>query len=342
MSGLVLELQTAPWREHLQRTLVRYPGLVPVAKGNGYGFGLARLADETNRLGLVTLAVGTVFEVEKVRAGGFTGDIVVLTPWRPGNPLADALLTDSHVITTVSRLDDLTAISMQAPHARVLIEVLTSMRRHGIAPGQCKDAAAIMTPEGWSIHLPLEPGRLDEARELSLTAVDAHAAPVWLSHLSADEYRTLNAELPVDTRMRVGTKLWLGAPETRRITAEVQDIHAVHRGMAIGYHQRKPLRDGWLVVVAGGTAHGIGLEAPKSPKTLKHRLRILAKAPGEAAGLPLSPFTIGGKKRFFAEPPHMQASLLFLPGAHPGVRVGDRATVTARMTTTSFDELIEV
>ena len=42
--SLTLHVDGARWRAHLHGTLESMPGLVPVAKGNGYGFGLARLA----------------------------------------------------------------------------------------------------------------------------------------------------------------------------------------------------------------------------------------------------------------------------------------------------------
>ncbi len=32
------------WRSHLQQVRDTHPGLVPVIKGNGYGFGVGRLA----------------------------------------------------------------------------------------------------------------------------------------------------------------------------------------------------------------------------------------------------------------------------------------------------------
>ena len=58
------------------------PGLTPVAKGNGYGFGLGRLARKAQWLGVDTLAVGTYDELPEV-ASRFDGDLLVLTPWRP-------------------------------------------------------------------------------------------------------------------------------------------------------------------------------------------------------------------------------------------------------------------
>ena len=53
-----------------------------------------------------------------------------------------------------------------------------------------------------------------------------------------------------------------------------------------------------------------------------------------------SPYTIDGKQRLFAEPPHMQASMLFLPdGSHVPV-VGDEVDVRVRFTATTFDRTL--
>ena len=54
---------------------------MPVAKGNGDGFTLGRLARKTEWLGLDTLAVGTYAELPEV-ADRFDGDLLVLTPGR--------------------------------------------------------------------------------------------------------------------------------------------------------------------------------------------------------------------------------------------------------------------
>ena len=52
--------------------------LVPVMKGNGYGFGNACLAREALRLGATTIAVGTVEEVPEVAQHSGQADILVL------------------------------------------------------------------------------------------------------------------------------------------------------------------------------------------------------------------------------------------------------------------------
>ena len=49
---------------------------------------------------------------------------------------------------------------------------------------------------------------------------------------------------------------------------------------------------------------------------------------------------IDGKPRLFAEPPHMQASMLFLPhGAHVP-DVGDEVELRVRFTATDFDQTV--
>jgi hypothetical protein len=94
------------------------------------------------------------------------------------------------------------------------------------------------------------------------------------------------------------------------------------------------------VVVSGGTAHGIGLEAPTGGASLKDRAARVAKGGLDAAGFVRSPYTIDGKQRLFGEPPHMQASMLFLPSGAHVPEVGDEVDVRVRYTATSFDETV--
>ena len=117
------------------------------------------------------------------------------------------------------------------------------------------------------------------------------------------------------------------------------DVHELHRGDVFGYRGRTAPRDGHLVVVSGGTAHGIGLEAPKGEAGLKARAAIVARGGLEAVGLARSPFWVDGKQRLFAEPPHMQASMLFLPHDARAPQVGDRVDVRVRYTATAFDRV---
>ncbi|MGN0062937.1 MAG: alanine racemase, partial [Nocardioides sp.] len=88
--GLDLTVDGARWREHLRATAAATPGLVPVAKGNGYGFTLGRLARRAQWLDgqsastgtpIDLLAVGTYDELGEV-VDRYAGDLLVLTPWR--------------------------------------------------------------------------------------------------------------------------------------------------------------------------------------------------------------------------------------------------------------------
>ncbi|OYN89371.1 alanine racemase [Parenemella sanctibonifatiensis] len=344
MSGVTLNIQADQWRSHLDRYADRVPGVVPVAKGNGYGFGLARLAREAERIGAPRLAVGLPSEVDQVREH-FSGDIVVLTPWRPDDHEAVRLARDPRIILTVSRLADLDVLTNLGDdlRPRMLIEVQTSMLRHGIKADNLPGLAEwfdLVTFEGWTIHLPMG-DTLAEAKELTAQAIGVRRAPVWYSHLDWAQAVDLSHEHGFEPLLRVGTALWLGQREALRTTATVLDVHPVRRGSRAGYWQHKVPGDGWIVVVAGGTANGVGLAAPSPGKNVRGRAVAAATGGLEALGRALSPYTIAGKKRWFVEPPHMQSSLVFLPGDVEPPAVGDEVPVEVRLTTASVDQTLE-
>jgi alanine racemase len=345
VTGLTLTIDSTRWHDHLRALTERVPGLVPVAKGNGYGFGLKMLAEETTRLGVQTLAVGTPAEAAEVKEY-FDGDIVILLPWEPNDPHAVEQARDPRVIVTGSRLTDLEILAnLGGAKPRVLVEVLTSMRRHGLPPDDLtavdswRDHLAI---EGWTIHLPMRGDtNRAEADKLGRAALQVVEAPLWLSHLPTHDYLEMAARLGDDmARLRMGTQLWLGDPKALQVTATVLEVHPIKRGERVGYWQRPALSDGYLVVVSGGTANSIGLEAPTSAKTLKSRAVSLATGALEAAGRALSPYIIRGEKRWFAEPPHMQSSLLVLPAKVDPPNVGDEIPVDVRNTIATFDQVV--
>ena len=73
---------------------------------------------------------------------------------------------------------------------------------------------------------------------------------------------------------------------------------------------------------------------------MRDRAARLARGGLDAAGFVRSPFTISGKQRLFAEPPHMQASMLFLPDAVPPPEIGDEVDVRVRFTATDVDRIV--
>ena len=60
----------------------------------------------------------------------------------------------------------------------------------------------------------------------------------------------------------------------------------------------------------------------------------------EALGRALSPFRVDGARRWFAEPPHMQVSMLWLPDGVGPPAVGSELDVDVRMTTCFFDRVV--
>jgi len=357
--SLVLHVDGDRWRAHLRAVAEARPGMVPVAKGNGYGFGNGRLARRVQwlveqDLGGDTLAVGTYAELDDVRTR-YDGDLLVLSPWRPWDEDGAASTSDERVVHTVGRLGDLEALLEAPGRPRVVLERLTSMKRHGFTARGLREAMACVTSrpggvrlEGASFHLPLdEDDNAEEAAQLMTDLVaagfgehDERIATVWVSHLGRDDLAALAVQYPdFRFRPRVGTELWLGDRAALRVTARVLDAHPVERGEQFGYRGRTMPRTGTLLIVSGGTAHGIGLEAPTGEGSVRARAATLARGGLDALGMAKSPYTVAGKARYFAEPPHMQASMLFLPSGVPVPAVGDEVDVRVRFTATTFDSV---
>jgi alanine racemase len=356
--SLTLTVDGERWRRHLLATVERHPGIVPVAKGNGYGLTLGRLArraqwlaDHASDTGapVDTIAVGTYDEVEPA-ATRYDGDLLVLTPWRPFGAALDLdPRTAARVVHTVSRVEDLADLRERHPQARFVLEQLTSMLRHGMTRRDLAAAADALGQgrsglRGVAMHLPLNTtSHLGEVTRL-INDVVASGLPtrtVFVSHLTGAELARLATSYPDFTvRPRIGTDLWLGDRGALSVTATVLDVHEVERGDTFGYRGRSAPKHGHIVVVSGGTAHGIGLEAPTGDQSLKARAATLARGGLDAVGFVRSPFSIDGKQRLFAEPPHMQASMLFVPSGARVPRIGEDIDVRVRFTATDFDRVV--
>jgi hypothetical protein len=337
---LTLHVEADRWHAHLAGYLARHRAVVPVVKGNGYGLTRPVLADTVERLGLPVLAVGTYDEVASVRQGRYRGDVLVMAPWRPEQAQDPR---HSWLIHTVSRLPDLRALAGSGE--RVVVEVLTSMRRHGLAAAEVPEAIRLLDGlrfEGWAMHLPLVGDTFAEARALArvVAGTASHFGDrLWVSHLSGDDAARLAEATRTEVRLRVGTRLWLGDRGALTARATVLDAHRMERGQTAGHRQRRAPGDGTLLVVAGGTAHGVALEAPAPVTGPRQRGQALAKGGLAATGRALSPFRVAGKQRWFFEPPHAQASMIWVPAGVPVPEVGESVPLDVRFTTTAFDRV---
>ncbi|WP_347353204.1 alanine racemase [Intrasporangium sp.] len=335
--ALILHVQGDRWRTAQQATLRRLPGLVPVVKGNGYGFGRQLLCGEAHRLGAATIAVGTYLELPEALAC-FGGAVLVLEPYRAviHHDLPD--LRNTRVVHTVTSPDDLADLRSVHGGARVVVEGLTSMGRFGMPLGSLPGFVTSAGGEGVTLHLPLGSGHVAEIARFVEAVPDNRR---WfLSHVTPPELAELAARFPDrEFRPRVGTDLWLGDKGAYEVRADILEVRALSRAERVGYRQR-PQPAGHLVVVSGGTSHGVAMESPAAAATARQRAIAVAEGVLEAAHRVRSPFEIAGVTPRFAEPPHMQCSLLTLPERVVPPEVGDVATVRMRLTTAYPDAVV--
>lgn len=351
--------------------------LVPVVKAGGYGLGQGLLVERSVTLGADTVAVGTVWEIDDAAAQG-SHDILVLEPFEPRDDAAAAewwrvgqRLHSGRVIRTVASREALLALADGPGAVRVVVEARTSMHRFGMDEGEL--LATLADPrvrssfergkvlvEGLALHLPMSqpvdgltsPGtaRLREAvRWAGLWQAETdvwsgHNSPeprVWVSHLDDRELTEAAAAVPdVAWRARVGTRLWLGDRGALQATGTVLAVHPVPTGTRVGYRQRTGPREGTLIVVSGGTWHGIGLSAPTPATSLRQRVVTAGTGALDATGRALSPFRWAGRQRWFAEPPHQHHSMLWLPSGCVIPAVGTLLPAEVRFTTSRFDSVL--
>jgi alanine racemase len=315
-----LTIERQAWLDHVHETFRAYgTGLVPVVKGNGYGFGrgmLHGLVDDLGSTGAL-VAVGSVHELHDV-PDGLTP--VVLTPTL-------AAPTDTRAILTVGAREHLDAL-VGWP-GRVIVKLVSSMHRYGFAAGELASTIETAARLGLDVaaaglHLPLAGD--DTARLAEIRAWLPHlppATPLWVSHLTPESFRALRADVTDrEVRIRVGTALWHGVPRGGflRLTADVVQVTPVHAGDRVGYHEAVAPADGTVVAIGAGTAAGI---APLDASDPSRR----------------SPFHFARHRLVLLEGPHMHASLVFVPAGQPCPMPGDDVDVQRPLITTTTDEL---
>jgi alanine racemase len=279
-----------------------FDGLVPVVKGNGYGFGRERLANEAARLSVAEVAVGSAYEVDSVQRDGF--DVIVLTPLVAGDPRR------SDTIATVGHERDLEHLGAGQ---RVIVKIAGPMRRYGMGVADSVAMARRLGDRlhGFAIHMPL-----DINTDNALATVDSIASdlPVgarfYVSHFQNSDLNALQQRHPnLRLRHRVGTALWLGDKSHLHLGADVVDVRSVAAGERAGYRQAPIPGAGHLVMISAGTAHGVS-ELPDGR----------------------SPFHFARTRLALHEAPHMHTSMAFVPTGQPCPEPGDRVDVQRPLT----------
>lgn len=305
-------MQRDAWMAHITSTVRSYSSatVVPVVKGNGYGFGRAELFPVAASLS-PWVSVGTVHELS-----GVPDDItaVVLTP------ASAADLPRSRHARFAITCGNARDVKGLGEGDRVLVKLRSSMARYGAEPDEFAgllDAVERSGAEviGASIHLPLagdDDMRLQEV--IDWLPLLPGGMSLWLSHLAPHSVDRLADVAGRDLIVRLGTALWHGDKSTLHLGATVVDTRSVRAGDRVGYRHAEVAHDGTLVLVGGGTAHA-----------------IVALADGR------SPFHFAQRRLALVEPPHMHTSMLLVPHGDPVPDPGDAVDVQRPLTMTQVD-----
>jgi alanine racemase len=327
--ALTLTVDRARWRAHLEAVRAGHAGLVPVVKGNGYGFGRTYLSELVTGWasddvgGVDELAVGTVHELAGMAVDGPRP--IVLTPALARElavGVGPAVLTvgsERHVAEVVSA-------GLRPP---VVVKLASPMSRYGVTSEGLAPLAAAVTRaalpiHGYAVHPPLAGTSADHrGAVLEWIPLLPAGSTVYVSHLDAPTYGGLHIEAPEHRwRIRLGTALWHGDKSFFTLTADVVEVRAARGGDRAGYRMVQVPADGHLVMATAGTAHGV------APLT------------GPDGG-PQSPFHFQRRRLALLEAPHMHTSMLFVPVEDPCPEVGDRVDVQHPLTRTLVDRIVE-
>ena len=313
-----LTVERAAWDDHVQHTAAAYGhGLVPVVKGNGYGFGRGLLHEVVRSAGAPMVCVGTTHELHDVPPALTP---VVLTPTLAAPTTRRAVLT----VAEVAHVE-----ALRGWHGSVMVKLRSSMRRYGAAPDELAAVVAAarsagLTVEAYALHLPLAGD--DAARRAEIDAWVPHlepGVPVWVSHLSPESFHAVRAgHADREWYVRVGTALWHGVPRGPflRLTADVLQVTPVEPGETGGYRHATVSQRGSLVAIGAGTAHGI---VPLDDVDPARR----------------SPFHFARRRLALLEPPHMHTTLVLVPEGAPCPAIGDEVDVQRPLTTVAVDEV---
>ena len=292
---LRLTIDQDRWTAHIDATVAALPGLIPVVKGNGYGFGRAHLHTVAAALAPF-VCVGNLYELDHVVRGIRP---VVLTP-----AAAIPADLDDSVVLTVGSLADVAALGEW--RGSVIVKLRSSMQRFGATITELNPVLAELARRdqevlAYGLHLPLagtDQQRIAEIEHwLAQLPTDAD---VWVSHVGEHAWAALRDANPRrGLHQRVGSRLWHGAKEFLHLGAEVLAVHEVRGGSTAGYRASAVPADGHLLIIGAGSAAGIATNDGRSPFHF-------ARQPVE-----------------LLEAPHMHVSIGFVAAGSPVPRRGE-------------------
>ena len=305
---LRLSVDSKSWHLHIHDTAKSFGDLIPVVKGNGYGFGRSTLMSHAASLAK-EIAVGTVFEAHDVPA---TCTAIVLTP--AGVELPETL--PATAILTVGSAQHVANLRLNSWRGPVIIKLRSSMNRYGADATELADLKDAITNSGliqvgWSIHPPLDGNASDHLAEIKNWMLQISSDLPWfVSHIDASGIKQLRQEFAKNKiRARSGTALWLGDKSMTHLTADVLDLRTINQGDTAGYRNVKIKQDGTIAMIGAGSSHGVNL-----------------------VGSELSPFHFNQKRLELVEPSHMHTSMVLIPVNDKLPKVGDYVDVQQPLT----------
>lgn len=321
---LRLSVASSAWQTHVRETVATLGDLLPVVKGNGYGFGRRNLMPHAADISS-DVAVGTVHELADVPANLRP---FVLTPVGAGvidstrsgavdalgNPTNSFIRPDA--VLAVASQRDLDVLKQIAAKNPVVIKLESSMHRYGVALDDAASLRAAAETAGhevvaWSLHLPLAGDTHVQETERVAARLSADL-PLHVSHLLGDVQR-VRSSVKQHVVVRTGTQLWLGDKSMLSLQADVISVRRVAAGTTAGYRNTAVSREASLVMVGCGSSHGVNaLEDGRSP------------------------FHYSSRRLEMLEAPHMHTSMLVV-GDSPCPQAGEWLDVQQPLTRVSVD-----
>ncbi len=284
LNNSFLEINTAILRENVISLSSHLAGakLIPVVKNDAYGLGLVEIARVLCSLdGIDMLAVSHVSEAERIRLGGITSDILVISS---ALPFQLEYAVENGITLTCSRAEmcrELSELGQRlGKKARIHVKIDTGLNRIGFHPGEelagfidaYKAVSDDIILEGAFSHFQSASDycRCRAQYDLFLTGLkqlEDAGINVPMKHISSSASFELFPEFNMDA-VRIGRGLYMDHPyrpagmvrELASWRGYVCTVTARPAGTCLGYGEKVILgKDSRVAVV--GVGYGDGLDA---------------------------------------------------------------------------------